>query len=210
MKISFTGTHGIGKTTLATWLSDVLDVTYIPEFAREFLETGFLIESPTDLLDFETQILHKKIEAEKIARSQFNSIVADRSYLDYSVYLKHGLSRFPYDSIKDLNYNNQKITHYFNEYESECREHNKIYDLIFFVTPFTEFISPEFDYREKNPFATNLIQDLLFNEYWSDIKNNRVVVIKEKDLLERKKIIIHTLKERNFIPWNKMYINEEL
>ncbi|MGL4563370.1 MAG: ATP/GTP-binding protein [Brevinema sp.] len=210
MKISFTGTHGIGKTTLATWLSDILQVSYVPEFAREFLESGFRIESPIDLLDFETQILQKKIKAESDILKTETDFIADRSYLDYSVYLKHGLSRFPYDDIKDLTYCDQKITHYFNEYESECREHNKIYDLIFFVTPFTEFISPEFDYREKNPFATNLIQDLLFNEYYNEIKTDRIVVIKEKILLERQKIIIHTLKERDLIPWNKMYINEEL
>ncbi|MGL4388490.1 MAG: ATP/GTP-binding protein [Brevinema sp.] len=210
MKISFTGTHGIGKTTLATWLSETLEIPYIPEFAREFLENGFAIESPTDLLDFETQILNKKIECEaKILQNQ-ESLIADRSYLDYPVYLKHGLSRFPYESIKDLQYHNQKVTHYFNEYESECREHNKIYDIIFFVTPFTEFISTEFDYREKNPFATNLIQDLLFNEYINELKSGYVVLIKEKDLLERKKVIIRILKERGFIPWNKMYVGEEI
>ena len=43
MNITFTGTHGIGKTTLATWLSDTLEMSYIPEFAREFLEQGFQI-----------------------------------------------------------------------------------------------------------------------------------------------------------------------
>ncbi|MGL4394466.1 MAG: ATP/GTP-binding protein [Brevinema sp.] len=210
MKIAFTGTHGIGKTTLATWLASTLDVTYIPEFAREFLENGFQLHSPTDLLDFETQILRKKIECEQKALSLNTQMVADRSYLDYSVYLKHGLSRFPYEDIKDLAYKNQKVTHYFNEYESECLEHNKIYDIIFFVTPFTEFISPEFDYREKNPFATNIIQDLLFNEYHNDLKTGNVVLIREKDLLERKKVIIRTLKERSFLPWNKTFIDEEL
>lgn len=211
MKISFTGTHGIGKTTLATWLSDLLNISYIPEFAREFLEQGFQIDTPKGFIDFETQILNKKLQSEKNALSVSSSMISDRSYLDYVVYLKHGLSRFPYEDIKDLTINGKKLTHFFNDYESACYEHNRIYELIFFVTPFTDFISSEFDYREKNPFATNIVQDLLFNIYREDIKqNNKVVIIKEQDLLERKKIIIRTLKEREFLSWNKHFINEEL
>ena len=199
MNITFTGTHGIGKTTLATWLAATLNMSYIPEFAREFLEQGFQINSPEDFIDFETQILMKKIESEKTALSLGKGIVSDRSYMDYTVYLKNGLSRFPYESIKDLHIRDQKVIHFFNDYESSCREHNEIYDIIFFLTPFSEFISPEFGYREKNPFATNIIQDLLFNEYREEIKTNKVVIIKEKDLLKRQSLIIQTLKERGFL-----------
>ena len=67
MNITFTGTHGIGKTTLATWLAATLNMSYIPEFAREFLEQGFQINSPEDFIDFETQILMKKIETDTSA-----------------------------------------------------------------------------------------------------------------------------------------------
>ena len=210
MNITFTGTHGIGKTTLATWLSETLEMSYIPEFAREFLEQGFQIDTPEDFIAFETQILTKKIESERIALDLGKGMVSDRSYMDYAVYLKNGLSRFSYESIKDLKIADNKVTHFFNDYESSCRDHNRVYDIIFFVTPFSEFISPEFDYREKNPFATNIIQDLLFNEYREEIKNNKVVIIKEKDLYERKRLIIQTLKERGFLTWHNHYLDEEL
>ncbi len=208
MNITFTGTHGIGKTTLATWLAEALDMEYIPEFAREYLEGGFEIDTPLKFIDFEYTILTKKIESEEKAAS--DNIVSDRSYLDYSTYLKYGLSKFPYDDIKDLYYKDKKLSSFFNEFEGICRERNKRYDIVFFVTPFTEFISPEFDYREKNPFATNIIQDLLYNEYREDIRHEKVVIIREKDLLERKKLIIHTLKERGFLSWNVNYIDDEL
>lgn len=210
MNITFTGTHGIGKTTLALWLSEVLESTYIPEYAREFLEAGFQIDTPLKFIEFESTILDKKIETEENAKKIGKGMVSDRSYLDYAVYLKNGLSRFAYDDIKDLYIEEKKLTHYFNEYESICRDLNRHYDLIFFVTPFTEFISPEFDYREKNPFATNIIQDLLFNEYREEINHEKVVIIKEKDLMERKKTIIRTLKERKLISWHTHYIDEEL
>ncbi|MGL4366793.1 MAG: ATP/GTP-binding protein [Brevinemataceae bacterium] len=210
MKISFTGTHGIGKTTLAVWLSEILNISYIPEFAREFLENGFQINTPLSFIEFECKILEKKLEYERNVFAESDSVISDRSYLDYAVYLKNGLSRFPYDDIKDLEVDGQKITHFFNKYESLCREHNKIYDLIFFVTPFTEFISPEFDYREKNPFATNIIQDLLFNEYRNEINKDRVVVVKEKELGDRKRMIIQTLKERSLLAWDINYLDEEI
>lgn len=210
MNITFTGTHGIGKTTLALWLTEALDSTYIPEYAREFLENGFEIDTPQKFIEFETTILNKKIEKETEAKALGKGMISDRSYLDYAVYLKNGLSRFAYDDIKDIQIDDKKLTHYFNDYESKCRDLNREYDLIFFVTPFTEFISPEFDYREKNPFATNIIQDLLFNEYRDEIAHERVVIIKEKELLARKKTIIRTLKERNFLSWNQHYIDEEL
>ncbi len=210
MNIAFTGTHGIGKTTLSTWLAETLDCTYIPEYAREYLEKGFLIDTPMQFIDFETSVLEHKIKTEEHAKTLDKGIVSDRSYLDYAVYLKNGLSRFSYEDVKDIQYREKKLSQYFNEFESTCRELNKYYDIIFFVTPFTEFISPEFDYREKNPFATNIIQDLLFNEYREEIRSERVVIIREKDLLERKKMIIHTLKERGIISWNDYYINEEL
>ncbi|MGL5956174.1 MAG: ATP/GTP-binding protein, partial [Brevinema sp.] len=164
MNISFTGTHGIGKTTLALWLAEILESTYIPEFAREFLEQGFAIDTPINFINFETTILQRKIETELRADLIGKGMVSDRSYLDYAVYLKNGLSRFAYDEIKEMVVEGKKLSHFFNDYESSCRDRNRKYDIIFFVTPFTEFISPEFDYREKNPFATNIIQDLLFNE----------------------------------------------
>ncbi|MGL4677428.1 MAG: ATP/GTP-binding protein [Brevinema sp.] len=210
MNISFTGTHGIGKTTLALWLAEVLESTYIPEFAREFLEQGTLINTPMNFINFETTILKRKIETEQEADALGKGIVSDRSYLDYAVYLKNGLSRFAYDHIKDLFFEGKTLSYFFNDYESSCRDLNRKYDLIFFVTPFTEFISPEFDYREKNPFATNIIQDLLFNEYREDIHQGKVVLIKEKGLIERKKMIIQTLKEKSLLSWNQHYINEEL
>lgn len=210
MKISFTGTHGIGKTTLAIWLAEVLKIPYVPEFAREFLEKGYQIDTPRAFTSFETEILEKKMDLEINILKNSDSLVSDRSYLDYAVYLKHGLSRFPYDQIKNLQFKDMPITRYFNEYESLCRERNRIYDLIFFLTPFTEYISAEFDYREKNPFATNIIQDLLINEYKEEIRHEKVVLIKEKDLLERKKMIIHSLKERGFLSWSQLYVDEEL
>jgi len=210
MKISFTGTHGIGKTTLATWLSELLDMPYIPEFAREFLESGVKINTPESFIKFEIEIYNTKLQYEKDALKKSDSFISDRSYIDYAVYLKNGLARFPYKDIKDLIYEEKEISCFFNDYESNCRDHNRIYDLIFFVTPFTEYISSEFDYREKNPFATNIIQDLLYNEYRNEIENGKVVIIKDKDLFERQKLIVRTLKERSLLSWHNLYINAEL
>lgn len=196
MKLAFTGAHGIGKTTLAKWLADYMKIPYVPEYAREVLESGKKIDSLENFVDFEDSIMNMKIaEEERLEREGRESFIADRSYIDYSVYLKYGLSKYDWDDENRPRFKGVDIQDYFDYYDDQCRRLNEKYDIVVFVLPFTERLTSDGDHRDRNPFNMWVVQDLLFNEYGGEI-GKRVVVLQDKALDRRKDFLIDLLTSR--------------
>lgn len=198
MKLAFTGTHGIGKTTLAKWLSNHLGIPYVPEFAREALEAGQKTDTLLDFVGFEHKILQLKLEEEKrLEEEGLHHFVADRSYLDYMCYLKYGMAGHDWREVLAAKFEGKDLRSYFAEYEKICRRENVKYDLIVFVLPFTTEISPEDDKRDKNPFSMQVIEDLLLREYSNGFAN-RVFIMQERDLERRKEFLLELLDRKGF------------
>ena len=88
MKIAICGTHAVGKTTLAKWLSKEIELPLLKEQARELLETEFpFFETERDFdffKEFQTAVLDGQIQLEKNHTSGF---IADRALIDSWAYV---------------------------------------------------------------------------------------------------------------------------
>ncbi len=80
LKLTVTGASGVGKTTLAQKLAEILDLEFIPELARLLCkELGYeRIGELPEQEAFKMQALERQIEYE----SRHDSFVADRSAID--------------------------------------------------------------------------------------------------------------------------------
>ena len=96
MKISFIGTHGIGKTTLAYELCNELkkrhlDVGFVDEIARR---CPFPINEATSL-EAQTWVLATTIARELELNKIYPNIICARSVIDNYVYLYHKFGHIP-------------------------------------------------------------------------------------------------------------------
>ena len=81
-KIAFTGSHGTGKTTLATALATEIDIPIIEERARLFEQMGFELNTGA-VLQTQLLMLFDQLAAES---NPFAAWVADRCLIDYLAY----------------------------------------------------------------------------------------------------------------------------
>ena len=90
MKIAITGSHGVGKTTLAKLLAEHLDIYLIKEVAREIMEQ-WNIEPwqlpPSQAQDYQQAIIDRQIQREE-QTSDLESFVIDRTGFDCLGYSK--------------------------------------------------------------------------------------------------------------------------
>ena len=87
-KIAICGTHGVGKTTLAKYLSEISGYKYIPEMARELLEVKekkFNELNARDVMDFQSAVYFSHIFMIR-GQTQF---VSDRGIIDHFAYLAY-------------------------------------------------------------------------------------------------------------------------
>lgn len=82
MKIAIVGSHGVGKTTLSSKLSQIINLPIIPDIVVEAYNKGFTINEETPL---ETQfwLFAKQLELERNFNDKW---IADKCLIDYSIY----------------------------------------------------------------------------------------------------------------------------
>ena len=85
-RIAISGTHGVGKTTLAKQLSEILRLPLLTETAREVIQQyvsdcSYMVCHP-DKAEIQAKILNKQIEKE----ATHKAFVSDRSVLDVLAY----------------------------------------------------------------------------------------------------------------------------
>lgn len=147
MKIGITGTHGVGKSTLARSVATRLGISLIPESARRVREEGFtvLTEDTETTLEAELAMFgYQIVEEQKVS-----NFVSDRMLLDYVVYVKSLLPRFPNSMLKSM----EDFTLDYVNYQ---------YDYIFYVP--IEFILPKDDFRAINIEEQKLIDSEILKE----------------------------------------------
>lgn len=81
MKIAIVGAMGVGKTTLANDLSDVLDIKILPEIARKMIEEGYKLDKDVTPA-IELEILKRQVALEETEEY----FIADRGVIDVMAY----------------------------------------------------------------------------------------------------------------------------
>ncbi len=88
MRLAVSGTAGIGKTTLAGALAELLELECIPESYEPFFDIkGTLKQSPAELMPVFQQVFDQKLEQER----QLKRFITDRCPIDlFHLWLTHG------------------------------------------------------------------------------------------------------------------------
>ncbi len=98
LKVGITGPESSGKTTLAKYLSNILNASYIPEYARLYLEENGPIYTEDDVIN----IAHKQIELISSACSPI--VICDTECLVLNIWMDFKYQHTPVfvtDSIKN-------------------------------------------------------------------------------------------------------------
>jgi nicotinamide riboside kinase len=175
MKITFTGTHSTGKTTLLNELKNMdcfKDYTFCDEITRKIQRSGEKInEQGTD----STQL---KIMDSHINNLQFNKSIMDRCILDGFVYTKYlaTIGQIKNDDVMEYA-KYAMLTHINN------------YDKIFYLVP--EFGLVDDGVRSSN----TKFQDDVLKIFDSTIKHYNIPVINIRGTVEQRMRTI--LKELN-------------
>lgn len=94
MYIVLTGTHGVGKSTLAEHLVSVLEpgrnVRLIPETARELVRRGMKVN---DEMTEDGFIAYIQVYLQALRESQTDIVIADRSLFDLYLYTHNSTER---------------------------------------------------------------------------------------------------------------------
>lgn len=85
-RVVLTGSESVGKTTLAKRLADEFETNWIPEFAREYLESKPSPMTVDDFLPIAKGHLQSEIEASKSANK---FLFLDTDHLTTKIYLHH-------------------------------------------------------------------------------------------------------------------------
>lgn len=96
LRIQFMGCSGIGKTTLATWLAETLNIPFVSASYSDLVpETKKLTHE--DMMNQPYNIIYeqdiKALKARSKLFSQHPEYVSDRSYIDSIAYMIHKLSQ---------------------------------------------------------------------------------------------------------------------
>jgi len=96
MRIAISGSHGIGKTTLACALAEKLNLPLLNEAARDiggrapynFKSSRDILAAPKEVIkDFQMDVLNEQLKRQ--LRFQHRGFIADRSILDSIAYLNY-------------------------------------------------------------------------------------------------------------------------
>jgi len=167
MRIAISGTHGIGKTTLAKWLSEELGIQMLGEKARGLLESTYPFEiidrDTTSFLDFQREVLDLQ-EAEAWTKRN-ESYVVDRTPVDSLAYVveRLGAERYPF-------------SYFYEKYREKVLEsfQSAKYDYIFFLdfsVYDTGFWKGKVDgNRNLSPMYMKTISDIMLSIY-EDLKD---------------------------------------
>jgi nicotinamide riboside kinase len=112
MKIAIVGSHGVGKTTLSSKLSKILNLPLIPDVAVEAYRKGFTISENTPP-EIQFWMFAKHLEYE---RGLGENWIADKCLIDYSVYA-------------DVLFTDTRVTGLLAEMTSR----NAYYDFVFYL-----------------------------------------------------------------------------
>ncbi len=176
MKISFIGTHGVGKTGLAWTLAGNLkkgghSVDLLPEAARIIADSGLQInESSTEKA--QNLILKKQISMENFYSLKCEILVCDRAVIDNFVYLIRVLKKMGLEKTLF----NKKIKFYENIVNNHLKKYP--YDYLFHVPIITEKFNVKDLYRSKNPEFRKEI-DILLKDYLKNINTGENTVFTE-------------------------------
>ncbi len=126
MKIYLTGSHSVGKSTLARYISEKLKLPLLNEVARTILTEKELqidsLRSNVSLVDsYQTEIFYRQIAEE----NKLNSFVSDRSFDCLTYAAQHS-------TILPLLLNSQVCKDYINKLKNEAESGQSIF---FFVRP---------------------------------------------------------------------------
>lgn len=182
MRIAVVGTHGVGKTTLAKWISEEYQIPLLSEQAGHLLKTDFpFFETERDFevfKQFQETVLDNQIKEES---DNWSGFVADRSILDSLAYVH----------VRTL------IERDFGNWLEDYR-HRIVksmigrYDVLFFVRYHEDFLGSDPEIRNMNPVFMQEIDRFLHytllrsNKTWlnwveisSNVQKERREIVKE-------------------------------
>lgn len=136
MKIAIVGSHGVGKTTLSSKLSKILNLPIIPDVAVEAYKKGFAISENTPP-EVQFWMFAKHLEYEKNLGENW---IADKCLIDYSVYA-------------DVIFTDTRVTSLLSEMVSK----NICYDLVFYLP--IEFPIEDDGVRSLDPIFQKNVDD---------------------------------------------------
>ena len=150
MRIGFSGTHGVGKTTIANLVSKELDIPLLSEVARSISEQGFLIASKNSVTSTQAQLAifgMQMLEEQRL----YPNYVSDRTMLDALAYTDTLCS---YDNI---------LCNMYTSLENFVLEYVKnMYDIIFYVPIRFDVVDDGFrDISNYRDVVDDILQEIL-------------------------------------------------
>ena len=119
MKIGITGSHGVGKTTLAKVASTRLRLPLIPEIVRKVTEEGFAVLTEDSETNVNSQLA--MFGYQMVEEQRLDSFISDRILLDYYIYTRELVEQsLPYVFLESM----KQLTYDYCAYE---------YDFIFYI-----------------------------------------------------------------------------
>lgn len=96
MRIYFVGSHSVGKTTCARWVSSKYNIPMVPEVARQVMAEMELslerIRVDSDLINqYQKRVLERQIQAESMAGTEY---VSDRAFDCLAYTAEHATNLF--------------------------------------------------------------------------------------------------------------------
>lgn len=173
MKICITGSHGVGKSTLAKALAKKLKFNLLPDVVRMpggAFDKGFAVDEGT-LPETQFWILSKQLELEKNTKEPW---IADKSLYDNIIY---GEATFKDKKIIDI--------------IREIVFRNAQYDLLIYLTP-------AFPYMHENKRSTDpAFHEKIHQNFVKFFRNNKIIYqeIHEADFKKRLKKATELINE---------------
>lgn len=168
MLIGFSGWENTGKSTLAKWLAEELDLIYVPEFAREYLDMRDKFETPDLWNDWICKLY--AVTVNSIKRGVHDRIISD----PYTYFLSLDDSAIA---------ENKKVTNIL------LRTALPVYDYIVYIAK--EVPKPvdkkhvSFNADQKTFIVDSMVENL---EYWRK-RGSKIVILNTDSLDTRKEIL---------------------
>lgn len=209
LRIQFMGCSGIGKTTLATWLAETLNIPFVSASYSDLVpETKKLTHE--DMMNQPYNIIYeqdiKALKARSKLFSQHPEYVSDRSYIDSVAYMIHKLSQHLRECDIDTFVESSRILtgmqcdylvfipftqQYFKHWEIE--DNNKRVLNRYFQFQISELMSSVLDLFHVD--YTNMLDGYRLGFLPLKGRIIKVLVIYSLDLEQRKQILLNCFKD---------------